>query len=69
MGRKGRQLFWYLTLPSLLLSISPMLIGQFVGAFNNFTTISIFTGGGQTLLNLLYLVKLQLILLFNEFIN
>lgn len=23
-----------------------MLIGQFVGAFNNFTTISIFTGGG-----------------------
>ncbi|WP_416322762.1 ABC transporter permease subunit [Mycoplasmopsis felis] len=45
-GAKGRQLFWYLTLPSLLLSISPMLIGQFVGAFNNFTTISIFTGGG-----------------------
>ncbi|WAM07023.1 sugar ABC transporter permease [Mycoplasmopsis cynos] len=45
-GAKGRQLFWYLTLPSLLLSIAPMLIGQFVGAFNNFTTISIFTGGG-----------------------
>ncbi|WBP84077.1 carbohydrate ABC transporter permease [Mycoplasmopsis edwardii] len=45
-GAKGRQLFWYLTLPSLLISIAPMLIGQFVGAFNNFTTISIFTGGG-----------------------
>ncbi|WP_027120986.1 ABC transporter permease subunit [Mycoplasma leonicaptivi] len=45
-GAKGRQLFWHLTLPSLLLSIAPMLIGQFVGAFNNFTTISIFTGGG-----------------------
>ncbi|WP_434333948.1 ABC transporter permease subunit [Mesomycoplasma hyorhinis] len=45
-GAKSRQLFWYLTLPSLLLSIAPMLIGQFVGAFNNFTTISIFTGGG-----------------------
>ncbi|MGZ9800709.1 ABC transporter permease subunit [Mycoplasma sp. AC1221] len=45
-GAKGRQLFWHLTLPSLLISIAPMLIGQFVGAFNNFTTISIFTGGG-----------------------
>ncbi|EIE40935.1 ABC transporter permease subunit [Mycoplasmopsis canis] len=47
-GAKGRQLFWYLTLPSLLISIAPMLIGQFVGAFNNFTTISIFTGGGPS---------------------
>lgn len=45
-GGKNRQLFWYLTLPSLLASIAPMLIGQFVGAFNNFTTISLFTGGG-----------------------
>lgn len=45
-GAKSRQLFWHITLPSLLLSIAPMLIGQFVGAFNNFTTISIFTGGG-----------------------
>ncbi|UWV86145.1 ABC transporter permease subunit [Mycoplasmopsis cynos] len=50
-GAKGRQLFWYLTLPSLLLSIAPMLIGQFVGAFNNFTTISIFTGGGPAFPN------------------
>ncbi|QGZ97229.1 ABC transporter permease subunit [Mycoplasma sp. NEAQ87857] len=45
-GAKGKHLFAYLTLPSLLLGIAPMLIGQFVGAFNNFTTISIFTGGG-----------------------
>ncbi|VEU71132.1 ABC transporter permease subunit [Mycoplasmopsis glycophila] len=45
-GAKGKHLFWYLTLPSLLLAIAPMLIGQFVAAFNNFTTISIFTGGG-----------------------
>ncbi|TDV24217.1 arabinogalactan oligomer/maltooligosaccharide transport system permease protein [Mycoplasmopsis mustelae] len=50
-GAKGRQLFWYLTLPSLLISIAPMLIGQFVGAFNNFTTISIFTGGGPNFEN------------------
>lgn len=50
-GAKGRQLFWYLTLPSLLISIAPMLIGQFVGAFNNFTTISIFTGGGPAYAN------------------
>ncbi|MEE3928282.1 ABC transporter permease subunit [Mycoplasmopsis ciconiae] len=45
-GAKGRQLFIYLTLPQLLLSIAPMLIGQFVLAFNNFTTISLFTNGG-----------------------
>ncbi|RIV16373.1 ABC transporter permease subunit [Mycoplasmopsis gallopavonis] len=47
-GAKGKHLFWYLTLPSLLLAIAPMLIGQFVAAFNNFTTISIFTGGGPS---------------------
>ncbi|QKT05682.1 ABC transporter permease subunit [Mycoplasma sp. OR1901] len=50
-GARGAQLFRYLTLPSLLLSIAPMLIGQFVGSFNNFTTISIFTGGGPAFAN------------------
>lgn len=45
-GAKGKDVFIKITLPSLLLSIAPMLIGQFVGAFNNFTTISLFTGGG-----------------------
>ncbi|WP_027334506.1 ABC transporter permease subunit [Mycoplasma elephantis] len=44
-GAKGRHKFLKLTLPSLLLAIAPMLIGQFIGAFNNFATISIFTGG------------------------
>ncbi|WP_036452614.1 ABC transporter permease subunit [Mycoplasma buteonis] len=44
-GAKGRHVFRYLTLPALLLAIAPMLIGQFVAAFNNFTTISVFTGG------------------------
>lgn len=50
-GAKGRQLFWYLTIPQLLMMIAPMLIGQFVGAFNNFTTISLFTGGGPEYLD------------------
>ncbi|WP_406613928.1 ABC transporter permease subunit [Mycoplasma corogypsi] len=50
-GAKGKHLFWYLTLPSLLLSISPMLIGLFVGAFNNFTTIYLFNGGGPNYAN------------------
>ncbi|ADN69181.1 ABC transporter permease subunit [Mycoplasmopsis fermentans] len=45
-GAKNYHKFFKLTLPSLLLAIAPMLIGQFVGAFNNFTTISIFSGGG-----------------------
>ncbi|WP_426461045.1 ABC transporter permease subunit [Mycoplasma hafezii] len=45
-GAKSKHLFIYLTMPTLLISIAPMLIGQFVAAFNNFTTISIFTGGG-----------------------
>ncbi|QZE12126.1 carbohydrate ABC transporter permease [Mycoplasma sp. Ms02] len=45
-GAKRFQLFRYLTLPALVLAIAPMLIGQFVGAFNNFTIISLLTGGG-----------------------
>lgn len=45
-GAKPRHLFWYLTLPQLLLSISPLLIALFVGSFNNFTTIFIFNNGG-----------------------
>ncbi|UUM19752.1 MULTISPECIES: carbohydrate ABC transporter permease [unclassified Mycoplasma] len=50
-GAKGRHLFWFLTIPQLLAMIAPMLIGQFVGAFNNFTTISLFTGGGPEYLD------------------
>lgn len=50
-GAKGKDVFLKITLPSLLLSIAPMLIGQFVGAFNNFTTISLFTGGGPDYAN------------------
>lgn len=50
-GASKSQIFWKLTLPQLLLGIAPMLIGQFVGAFNNFTTISIFTGGGPAYAN------------------
>ncbi|MDC4163161.1 ABC transporter permease subunit [Mycoplasma sp. T363T] len=45
-GAKSRHLFWYLTLPQLLLSISPLLIALFVGSFNNFTTIFLFNNGG-----------------------
>ncbi|UUD36340.1 ABC transporter permease subunit [Mycoplasmopsis citelli] len=50
-GAKGRHLFWFLTIPQLIMMIAPMLIGQFVGAFNNFTTISLFTGGGPQYLD------------------
>ncbi|EFF41124.1 ABC transporter permease subunit [Mycoplasmopsis alligatoris] len=47
-GARGWKLFKYLTIPSLLAAIAPMLIGQFVGAFNNFTIIALFSGGGPS---------------------
>jgi arabinogalactan oligomer/maltooligosaccharide transport system permease protein len=45
-GAKGNQMFRYLTAPALLASIAPLLITQFTFAFNNFTIISLFSGGG-----------------------
>lgn len=45
-GAKKKQLFRYLTVPSLLAAIAPLLITQFTFTFNNFTIIALFSGGG-----------------------
>lgn len=44
-GAKGNQMFRHMTLPILLSSIAPLLISQFTFNFNNFTIISMFSGG------------------------
>lgn len=38
--------FWHITLPLLLISIAPLLIGSFAFNFNNFTVIYLLTEGG-----------------------
>lgn len=47
-GASGSQNFWYLTLPSVLYSVAPLLILQLAGNFNNFGLIYLLTGGGPT---------------------
>lgn len=38
--------FWHITLPLILISIGPLLIGSFAFNFNNFTVIYLLTEGG-----------------------
>lgn len=47
-GATERQGFWYITLPSVLYAVGPMLILQLAGNFNNFGLIYLLTGGGPT---------------------
>ncbi|MBN3534897.1 ABC transporter permease subunit [Mycoplasma procyoni] len=50
-GAKKVSLFRHLTLPILVSSLAPLLIGQFTFMFNNFTIISLFSGGGPQYLD------------------
>jgi len=45
-GATGFQTFFKVTLPLLMVSISPLLIGAFAYNFNNFTLIYLLTDGG-----------------------
>ncbi|UCG40475.1 MAG: ABC transporter permease subunit [Acidimicrobiia bacterium] len=45
-GASARQVFWRVTLPLLLVSTAPLLIGSFAFNFNNFVLIFILTQGG-----------------------
>ncbi|VEU59407.1 carbohydrate ABC transporter permease [Mesomycoplasma neurolyticum] len=45
-GANKKRQFSQITLPILLNSLMPLLIGQFIFMFNNFTIISLFSGGG-----------------------
>ncbi|MGZ9428883.1 ABC transporter permease subunit [Mycoplasma sp. 1012] len=45
-GAKRSKLFRHITLPILVSSLAPLLIGQFTFMFNNFTIISLFSNGG-----------------------
>ncbi|MGI6148190.1 MAG: sugar ABC transporter permease [Firmicutes bacterium] len=47
-GATDRQSFRYITLPSVLYSVAPLLILQLAGNFNNFGLIYLLTGGGPT---------------------
>lgn len=51
-GATGYRTFWHITFPLLMNSISPIFIMTIAGAFNNFNTIYLITGGGP--LNLDY---------------
>jgi ABC-type sugar transport system permease subunit len=45
-GANGIQQFWRITLPLLLVSVGPLLIGSFAFNFNNFTIIQLYANGG-----------------------
>jgi maltose/maltodextrin transport system permease protein len=45
-GASQFQKFWGLTLPLLLVSVGPLLIGSFAFNFNNFTIVQLVTAGG-----------------------
>jgi ABC-type sugar transport system permease subunit len=45
-GANAWQRFWNLTMPLLLLTIGPLLIGSFAVNFNSFQVIYLFNGGG-----------------------
>ncbi len=51
-GATGFSAFWHITFPLVMNSISPIFIMTMAGAFNNFNTIYLITGGGP--LNLDY---------------
>ena len=44
-GASGWQQFWKITMPLLLISVAPLLIGSFAFTFNNFTLIWLVTAG------------------------
>jgi maltose/maltodextrin transport system permease protein/arabinogalactan oligomer/maltooligosaccharide transport system permease protein len=43
------QRFWRITLPLLMISIAPLLIGSFATTFNNFTVLWLLTEGGPVI--------------------
>lgn len=45
-GASMLQKFWRLTLPLLMVSVAPLLVGAFAFNFNNFTVIELLTRGG-----------------------
>lgn len=45
-GASGIQQFWSITLPLLLVSVGPLLVGSFAFNFNNFTIIQLYANGG-----------------------
>ncbi len=45
-GANGLQQFFSITLPLLLVSVGPLLIGSFAFNFNNFTIIQLYNNGG-----------------------
>lgn len=48
-GATKAQQFWKITLPLLLVTLGPMLVGSFAFAFNNFGGIFLLTGGGPVM--------------------
>ncbi len=48
-GATKPQQFWRITLPLLLATLGPMLVGSFAFAFNNFGGIYLLTGGGPVM--------------------
>ncbi len=45
-GASGFYQFWRITLPLLLISVGPLLVGSFAFNFNNFTIIDLYNKGG-----------------------
>jgi arabinogalactan oligomer/maltooligosaccharide transport system permease protein len=45
-GATGRQAFWRVTFPLLMVSLGPLLVGTFAFNFNNFNIVYLLTGGG-----------------------
>jgi ABC-type sugar transport system permease subunit len=45
-GASGIYQFWRITLPLLLISVGPLLVGSFAFNFNNFTIIDLYNRGG-----------------------
>jgi ABC-type sugar transport system permease subunit len=50
-GANGWQVFWKITFPLLMVSLSPLLIGSFAFAFNNFVLVFTLTNGGPPILD------------------
>ncbi len=48
-GANGRQRFWKITFPLLMVSVAPLLVGSFSFNFNNFVGIYLLTGGGPAI--------------------
>ena len=50
-GAGGWKVFWKVTFPLLMVSLSPLLIGSFAFNFNNFVLIFLLTNGGPPILD------------------